>query len=150
MDELLQSYPKEHNQSNLWNINDLCIVYDSEQNQYFRGKILSIENEKYNIQCIDYGNILSNITNDNLYLLTNNELIKQNPLARQCRLYGVNDNDQYKAIEEIIKNINSTERVTITVENDQNDQCMFVMLFRENNEIVNDRYIKVKTKQILK
>ncbi|CAF3570765.1 unnamed protein product [Rotaria sp. Silwood1] len=140
MDELLQTYEKEHNILKLWSINDLCIVYNNELNQYFRGKILSINNDKYNIQCIDYGNIINDITNDNIYLLPNNDILKQLPLARQCRLYGVNNKNQIKAIEDIIKNIHPTECVTITVENDQNDQCMDVMLFRENHEIVNDRY----------
>jgi hypothetical protein len=140
MDELLQNHAKEHQINNSWLINDLCIVFDNEQNQYFRGKILQIDNEKYSVQCIDYGNIINDITSDNLYLLTNEELLKQSPLARQCRLHGVNEKNQIKAIENVIKDISPTERVTITVENDQNDQCMFVMLFRENNEIVNDRY----------
>ncbi|CAF1170367.1 unnamed protein product [Rotaria sordida] len=140
MDELLETHINEYHTSDLWLINDLCIVYNNELNQYFRGKILSINNNKYDIQCIDYGNILSNITNDKIYLLINNNLLKQLPLARQCRLYSVNNKNQIKAIKEIIQHIPQTERVTITVENDQNDQCMDVMLFRENHEIVNDRY----------
>jgi len=140
MDELIQTHPKEHKTLESWEINDLCIVLDKEQNVYFRGKILSINDNKYDVQCIDYGNVISNITDDELYLLTNEDLLKQLPLARQCRLYCVKDENQIKAIDEVIKNIDSNERVTITVENDQNDQCMFVMLFRENNDIVNDRY----------
>ena len=145
----LQTHIKEHQMSNLWSVNDLCIVHHNEQDRYYRGKILSInhQNNQYDIQCIDYGNIISNITNDNIYLLTNNDLLKQLPLARQCRLHGVNQNNQIKAIEEIIQHINSKEYVTITADNDQHDQCMYVMLFRENNEIVNDQYqddIKVR------
>lgn len=140
IDELLQSHSDEYQKIDVWNINDLCIVFDSEQKQYFRGKILSNENEQYNIQCIDHGNTLNDISKENLYLLPDDDLLKQKPLARQCRLHGVNDQDQSKAVEEIIRNISPTERVTITVENEQNDQCMFVMLFRENNETVNDRY----------
>jgi hypothetical protein len=140
MDELLNNHTKENNTSNSWKINDLCIVFNEEENKYFRGKILLINNEKYNVQCIDYGNILSDITNDKLYLLTDEKLLKRSPLARECRLHGVNDNNQIKAIEEVIQHIEPGECVTITVENDRNDQCMFVMLFRGDNEIINDRY----------
>ncbi|CAF0958721.1 unnamed protein product [Adineta steineri] len=140
MCELLETYKGEHQTSNQWNINDLCIVFDNEQEKYFRGKILSINNENYDVQCIDYGNILVNKSNDDIYLLNNDELLKQSPLAQKCRLYGVKEENQKKAIEEIIKNITPTENVTITVQNDQDNSCMLVMLFRNNNEIVNDLY----------
>lgn len=140
MDHSLDELKKEHQEKNQWNINDLCIIHDQERDQYFRGKILSIDNELFTIQCIDHGNILVNQSNENLYLLPNSDITEQKPLARQCRLYGVNDQDQSKAIEEVIRYIPVTERVTITVENEQDNQCMYVMLFRENNEIVNDRY----------
>lgn len=140
MDELLQNHNKQNKLSNSWSINDRCIVYDNELNQYFRGKIRSINNDKYDVQYIDHGNIILNVTNDNLYILDDNNFLQQVPLARQCRLYGVNNKNQEKAIKEIIQHINPTERVTITVENDQNEECMNVMLFRENHDIVNDRY----------
>ncbi|CAF3914337.1 unnamed protein product [Rotaria magnacalcarata] len=140
MDELLQAHDKVQNTSKPWLINDLCIIYDSELNRYFRGKILSIDNDKYDVQYIDYGNVNLNVTNNNLFLLTDEDVLKRLPLARKCRLFGVSSKNQIKATKEIIRTINSTERVTITVDNDQNDQCMDVMLFRENHDIVNDRY----------
>lgn len=144
MDELLQAHAKEQQSNHIWKSNDLCIVFHSERNVHFRGRILSMNDEKYNVQCIDYGHVLFNITEENLYLLTDEDLIKREPLARQCRLYGVDEKEQFKAIEEMIRHINPMERVTITIDNDQNAPCMFVMLFRENNEIVNDRFIRVR------
>ena len=139
MDELLQNHVKEH-RTDAWSIDDRCMVFDSEQNQYFRGQILAMDDGRYDVQCIDYGNVMRELADEHLYLLTNDDLVKQPALARQCRLYGVNDGNQSKAIDELLQHIDPSERVTITVENDQNDQCMSVMLFRENNEIVNDQY----------
>ncbi|CAM2713618.1 unnamed protein product [Rotaria socialis] len=140
MDELLQTHDKVQNTSKPWLINDLCIVYDTELNQYFRGKILSIDNDKYDVQYIDNGNVILNVTNNNLFLLSDEDLLKRLPLARKCRLFGVSSKNQIKAIKEIIQTINPTECVTVTVNNDQNDQCMDVMLFRESHDIINDRY----------
>ena len=139
MDELLQNHVKEH-RTDAWSIDDRCMVFDSEQNQYFRGQILSMDDGRYDVQCIDYGNVMRGLAAEHLYLLTNDDLVKQPALARQCRLYGVNDDNQSKAVDELLQHVEPSERVTITVENDQNDQCMSVMLFRENNEIVNDQY----------
>lgn len=143
IDELIQTEMKdEHDNENpIWNIDDLCIVYDSQQDKHFRGRIL---NKKYDVQCIDYGNVLMNLSTENLYRIINDELREKDPLARACRLYGVDSDDQLKAIDEVIRHINPMERVTITVDNDQNSSCMFVMLFRENHETVNDRYIRVR------
>ncbi len=137
IEEILQTCDKQHKDT--WKINDLCIV-SNEENKYYRGEILAIDDNKYDVKCIDYGNILQNITDDHLYVLSDEEIFKQSSLAHQCRLYNVDDVNQVKAIEEIIKNIQPTERVTITVENDRNDQCLFVTLVRENNEIVNEQY----------
>jgi len=79
-----------------------------------------------------------------MFVLKNPFLLEQKPLARQCRLYGVNDENQSKAIDEVIRLIPLTEQLTLTVDNQQNDtQCMFVMLFRNNKEIINDRYIEI-------
>ncbi|UJR08582.1 hypothetical protein I4U23_012841 [Adineta vaga] len=140
MDEELHNASKVHLTTDSWQINDRCIVLNNENEQHFRGKILAINNDKYDVQCIDFGNILFDRSKDDLFVLNNEEFFQQAPLAHQCRLYGVNEENQVKAIEEIIKNISATERVTITTNNDQNDPCMYVMLFREDHEIVNDRY----------
>ncbi|CAF4833725.1 unnamed protein product, partial [Rotaria sp. Silwood2] len=61
------------------------------------------------------------------------------PLARRCQLYAVDDLNQSKAIEEIIKTIPSTEYVTISIEN-EDDKYLFVTPIRENNGIVNKKY----------
>jgi hypothetical protein len=137
MEEILQLCNREHKTS--WSINDLCIV-TNEENKFYRGQILAINDNKYDVKCIDYGNTLQNITDDHLYELPDEANFKQSPLAHQCRLYGVNDENQIKAIEEVIKNIQTSERVTITVENNQDDPCLLVTLVRENNEIVNEQY----------
>ena len=145
IDELIQTeMKKEHTQDDQpWNIDDLCIVYDFERKNHFRGRILSINGEKYNVQCIDHGHVLPDLSSTNLYRFINDELREKEALARACRLYGVDADDQIKAIDEVIRHIDPMERVTITVDNHQNPSCMFVMLFRENNETVNDRFIRV-------
>jgi hypothetical protein len=137
MEEILQTCNKEHKDS--WSIDDLCIV-SNEENKFYRGQILAINDNKYDVKCIDYGNNLQNITDDHLYKLPDETIFKQSSLAHQCRLYEVNDENQIQAIEEIIKNIQPNERVTITVENNRNDPCLFVTLVRENNQIVNEQY----------
>ncbi|CAF3431704.1 unnamed protein product, partial [Rotaria sp. Silwood2] len=139
LQEILQTRDKQHKTTDKWSINDLCIVLN-DQNTYYRGQILSIDDNKYDVKCIDYGNILENLTYDHLYVLPNEEIFKQSSLAHQCRLCGFDDINQSKAIEEVIKNIQSTEDVKITIENDRNDQCLVVILARENNKIVNDQY----------
>lgn len=145
IDELIQTEMKKEpvQDDQPWNIDDLCIVYDPERKDHFRGRILSINGEKYNVQCIDYGHVLLDLSSTNLYRLINDELREKEALARACRLYGVDADDQIKAIDEVIRHINPMEHVTITIDNHQNPPCLFVMLFRENNEIVNDRFIRV-------
>lgn len=138
MEENLQICDK--NRQDTWTINDLCIVSD-EENRFYRGKILAIDENTYDVKRIDYGNVLENLTVDHLYAIPDEEIYKRSSMAQQCRLDGVDDVNQTKAIEEIIKNIPITERVTITVENDRNDPCLFVKLVRENNDIVNEKYL---------
>jgi len=138
IEEILQI--SNQDRKDTWTINDLCIV-SNEENRYYRGEILAINDNKYNVKCIDYGNILENITNDHLYVLPDQDIFKQSSLAYKCRLHGIDDVNQVKAIEDLIKTIPTTEHVTITVKNDLNDPCLFVILIRENNEIVNDRYL---------
>ncbi|CAF3557921.1 unnamed protein product, partial [Rotaria sp. Silwood2] len=119
-------------------INDLCIVFNGHH-EYFCGKIVSIVENKYDIICIDYGNILQNLTADQLYELPDVEVVNIVPLARRCQLYAVDDLNQSKAIEEIIKTIPSTEYVTISIEN-EDDKYLFVTPIRENNAIFNKKY----------
>jgi len=138
MDEILQTCQKEHQDQ--WAINDLCFV-SNEENKYYRGQILAIDDNKYDVKCIDYGNIIQNISNEHLYVLPDEDIYIQSPLAHKCRLFGLDDVQQTKAIEDVIKDIQPIEHVTITIENDQNDQCLFVTLVRENNEIVNNQYL---------
>ncbi|CAF3651175.1 unnamed protein product [Adineta steineri] len=137
LEDILQSCEKQHNDQ--WFINDICIV-SNEDEQYYRGQILSINDDKYTLKCIDYGNTLQNVTNEHLFKLPDENIYKQSPLAHQCRLYGIDDENQTKAIEELIKNIPLTEHVTITIENDRNNQCSYVTLTRENKDIVNNQY----------
>lgn len=124
IEEALTTFNKEHKDT--WSINEICIVSD-EKNLYYRGQILSIDDNKYDIKCIDYGNTLQNITNDHLFVLPDEEIFKNSPLAHQCRLY------ENEGIEDL-KDIPSTESVTINIENDRNDECWLVTLTRENND----------------
>ncbi|CAF1120767.1 unnamed protein product [Adineta ricciae] len=140
MDEELHNARKDHRIGQSWQVNDRCIVLNDTNQQYFRGEIRAIQNDKYDVLCIDHGNVLLNCSEDKLYTLSDEELFQQAPLAHRCRLFGVNDDNQMKAIDEVIKHISPTERVTITTNNDYNDQCMYVMLIRGDDEIVNDRY----------
>lgn len=138
LEDSIQTCDKQR--KHIWNQDDLCLVCD-DQDKFYRGKILSIDSDKYNVKCIDYGNKFESLNDDRLFILPNDELFQQLPLAHQCRLNGVDDIMQIKIIDEIIKNIPETERVTIDVENELNDPCWLVKLTRENNEIVNDRYV---------
>ncbi|CAF1517040.1 unnamed protein product, partial [Rotaria sordida] len=134
----LKTREKVHLALNNLSIDDLCIVFNGHH-EYFRGKIVSIIENKYDIICIDYGNILQNLTADQLFELPDVEVFHIAPLARQCQLYAVDDLNQSKAIEEIIKTIPSTEYVTISIEN-EDDKYLFVTLIRETNAIVNKKY----------
>ncbi|CAF0993022.1 unnamed protein product [Rotaria sordida] len=134
----LKTCEKVHLALNNLSIDDLCIVFNGHH-EYFRGKIVSIIENKYDIICIDYGNILQNLTADQLYELPDVEVFHIAPLARRCQLYAVDDLNQSKAIEEIIKTIPSAEYVTISIEN-EDDKYLFVTLIRENNAIVNKKY----------
>ena len=142
MDELIQNLVKQHRDENeTWSLDDLCIVFDSKENRSFRGRILKDHDDStFDVQCIDYGNILTYIKTDHLYILNDEEVKNRSPLARQCRLFGVNDENQIKAIDEVIQFISPTELVTITIQNDPNESCLLVMLFREDHQIVNDQY----------
>jgi hypothetical protein len=137
LEEILQTCDKQPNDS--WSISDLCIV-SNENNKFYRGQIVGINNKKYDVKCIDYGNSLQNITDDHLYKLPDEDIFKQPSLAHQCRLYGVSDENQMKANEEVIKNIQPSERVTITVQNNRDDPCLFVILIQKNHENVNEQY----------
>jgi len=77
--------------------------------------------------CVDYGHILQYLTADQLYELSDVDVFRMVPLARLCQLYGVDDLNQSKAIEEIIQTIPSTEVVTITIEN-VDDNYLFIIL----------------------
>ncbi|CAF1033127.1 unnamed protein product [Rotaria sordida] len=136
IEEYLQTYNKQTKDQ--WIINDLCIVLNND-NKYYRGQILDINDNKYNIRCIDYGYILENITNDYLFILSNDdEILKQLPLAHKCKLYGIDYINQKNIINDIIQCIPITESVTIHIENnDENNQCLYVTLIRENNDNVN-------------
>ena len=138
IEEVLQICAKDRKDT--WSINDLCII-SNEHDQYYRGQILAIDDDGYDVKCIDYGNVLKNVTDDRLYVVPDEEIFKRPPLAHQCRLHGIDDINQMKAIEEVIQYIQTTERVTITVENDEDDECWFVILVKENGDNVNERYL---------
>ena len=135
MEENLRLCNKEHKDQ--WAVQDACIV-SNEENQYYRGEILRMDDKKYDVKCIDYGNTLLNVTDEHLYVLPDEEIYQQLPIAKQCRLHGIDDGNQTKAIEESVKDIQPTEQVIITVENDLDDSCWHVTLVRENKEIVNN------------
>lgn len=118
LEENLTTCLKEPKDS--WSINDLCLV-SNEEAKYLRGEILAINDDKYDVKCIDYGYRLSNVSIDRLYVLPDEDIFKQPAFAHQCRL-----NDQ--------EDIHTNERVTITIENDLNESCWLVKLVRENNE----------------
>ena len=124
LEESLSTCPKEQKDS--WSINDLCLV-SNEEGKYLRGEILAINDDKYDVKCIDYGYNLSNIPIDRLYALPDGDIFKQSALAHQCPL-----NDQED----------------ITTENDPNESCSLVKQVQENNEIVKDR-IEDETKVLL-
>ncbi len=90
---------KEHlSPDNRWTINDLCIVRDN--NDYYRGRIVAVNEDTYHVKLIDYGNILQNLTVDYLYVLPKKkEIFDDAPLARKCQLYGVDDVNQSTAID---------------------------------------------------
>jgi hypothetical protein len=149
--ELLQTETKQPRaNASSWSNNELCIVFDRNEDVFVRGKILVNDNDRYDVQCIDYGRILSDITSDDLYILPDQQACRQAPLARQCRLYNVTDENQIRAIDETIRMIGKEEIITVTLHNSAQESCLSVMLFRENHDIVNDRYqtdheIKVET-----
>ena len=138
MSELIDQHRKEHlGEGKSWSVGDLCIVFDGEEDQYFRGRILS---SQFDVQCIDYGKVLFSLSVEHLYVLKTDEVLRRSPLARQCRLFGVNDEKQVQAIQQVIEQIEPNELVTITVQSKDDDGCLRVMLFRENNDIVNDLF----------
>ncbi|CAF4371213.1 unnamed protein product, partial [Rotaria sp. Silwood2] len=130
IEEYLLAYYKQNKDQ--WTINDLCIV-SNDENKFYRGQILDINDNKYNVRCIDYGNILQNISHDHLFILSNDDILKQSSLAHKCQLYGIDDINQRKAIDDIIQYIPITECLTIHIEkNDENNQCLVVTLIRED------------------
>ena len=145
MAELIDTHPRDHlADDKSWSVDDLCIVFDRDEDQYFRGRLL---NDHFDVQCIDYGKILVDLTKENLYVLNDDDVLRRAALAQPCRLFGVNEENQIKAIEEVIRHIDPNELVTITVQS-KDDGYLQVMLFRENNEIVNDQF-QVEVKNIL-
>ncbi|CAF3378098.1 unnamed protein product [Rotaria socialis] len=138
LEEYLKACDKQR--KHIWAINDRCIV-SNDQEQFYRGQILAIDDNKYHVKCIDYGNTLENIDDGHLFVLSDITILEQLPLAQQCRLYGIDDSNQIKVINDIIKNIPTTECVTVDIENDENYQVWLVKLTRENNDTINDHYL---------
>ncbi|CAF3412446.1 unnamed protein product [Rotaria socialis] len=138
LEEYLKACDKQR--KHIWAINDRCIV-SNDQEQFYRGQILAIDDNKYHVKCIDYGNTLENIDDGHLFVLSDITILEQLPLAHQCRLYGIDDSNQIKVINDIIKNIPTTECVTVDIENDENYQVWLVKLTRENNDTINDHYL---------
>lgn len=146
MGELIDTHPRDHlADDKSWSVDDLCIVFDRDEDQYFRGRILT---DHVDVQCIDYGKILVDLTKEHLFVLNDDDVLRRPALAHQCRLFGVNEENQIKAIEEVIQHIDPNEQVTITVQSKDDGGCLQVMLFRENNEIVNDQF-QVEAKNFL-
>ncbi|CAM4748884.1 unnamed protein product [Rotaria magnacalcarata] len=138
LEEYLKTCDKQR--KHIWAINDRCIVGNDEEH-FYRGQILATDDNKYHVKCIDYGNILENINDGHLFVLSDVRILEQLPLAQQCRLYGIDDSNQIKVINDIIKNIPTTECVTVDIENDENYQLWLVKLTRENNDVINDHYL---------
>ncbi|CAF5228640.1 unnamed protein product, partial [Rotaria magnacalcarata] len=128
LEEYLKTCDKQR--KHIWAINDRCIVGNDEEH-FYRGQILATDDNKYHVKCIDYGNILENINDGHLFVLSDVRILEQLPLAQQCRLYGIDDSNQIKVINDIIKNIPTTECVTVDIENDENYQLWLVKLTRE-------------------
>ena len=131
LEELLPTCSKERKDT--WSIHDVCLVSNEDQ-KYFRGEILAMNNDKYDVKCIDYGNRLFNVPIDRLYAMPDEEIFRQPSLAHQCRLSGMNDDEQSKFMQEILANIPASEHVTITIENDRNESCWQVKLVREDQQ----------------
>ncbi|CAF1434332.1 unnamed protein product [Adineta ricciae] len=130
----------EKTRQDQWSIGNLCIV-STEENKFYRGEILSMTDASYDVKCIDYGNVLLNVTSEQLYVLPDEGIYRQSPLANQCRLHGIDDVNERKAIEEVIQHIQETEDVTIIVQSKTDDQCLLVILVRENKDVVNSQYL---------
>lgn len=74
LEERLTTCSKEGKDS--WSINELCLV-SNDEGKYLRGEILVINDDNYDVKCIDHGYNLSNIPIDRLYVLPDEEIFKQ-------------------------------------------------------------------------
>ena len=135
IEDFLQTCDKQKQDS--WSINDRCLVVNDDE-KYFRGQIRSINDNQYDIQCIDYGTILTNRTIDQLFQLPNDDLCRQQALAHQCRLFGYDDEQQTDPINQRIRDIPNVETVKILVEN-RTDSCLYVTVTRDNSENINQQ-----------
>lgn len=139
MKTTLQTCARDRRTSGTWSVNDACLMSD-EHDEFYRGQIVAIEENKFDVKCIDDGKILQNQTDEHLYVVPADEILAQAPLAHQCRLHAVDEAGQPEAIEQTVRPIQPTESVKITVENELDASCWSVILSRDNGEIVNDRY----------
>ena len=137
---VLQTCEKVPRTADPWAVGDLCLV-SNDDNQSYRGQVLAMHENTYDVRCLDYGHVLHNRTSDQLYAVPDEGIFQRAALARQCRLHDVDANSQSKAIEDVIQHIPASERLTITVENDLDAPCLSVVLARENHDIVNDHYL---------
>ena len=135
----LQTCARDRRTSGTWSVNDACLVSD-EHDEFYRGQIVAIEENKFDVKCIDDGKILHNQTDEHLYVVHADEILAQAPLAHQCRLHAVDEAGQLEAIEQTVRPIQPTESVKITVENEVDASCWSVILSREKGDAVNNRY----------
>ncbi|CAF3460588.1 unnamed protein product [Rotaria sp. Silwood1] len=71
---------------------------------------------------------------------TNDDILSQNETSIVSQ--PENNEPMIEAIDDIIQYIPITESITIHIENhDENNQCLFVTLIRENNDNINAQYL---------
>ncbi|XP_066139351.1 putative ATP-dependent RNA helicase TDRD12 [Euwallacea fornicatus] len=65
-----------------------CLVKDTVEHKYVRGMILNISNDKADILCVDYGDVINEDVASLKYM--SNEIISKLPFQSiQCSMYGV-------------------------------------------------------------
>ncbi|CAF1501730.1 unnamed protein product, partial [Adineta steineri] len=118
-----------------------CIIYYIKD--YYRATIIS--SNGYAVKCIDYEYIVQDININDLYCLPEDEIFFSVPLAKKCRVYGVDYENHEKALNDF-KSIPSKEYMSIIIENEDAD-CLQVTLVGENNGIFNEKLFIARIRQ---
>ena len=146
MNDLLKTLTRENRPDGNWTIGDRCLVSNDDDHLY-RGEIVGIAEQEYTVKCFDYGFILSNRNVNQLYLVPDEDIFRQEPLAHQCRLASLDDDQQWHVIDQIIRQIPSSEHVTIEIINERDASCWCVNLHREDQQLVNEQLQQKENEQ---